>query len=101
MSPFITYRDIEEGELQYYILQREFPHYVGIISTYPKTNFIESMPVTGYNLWIIFDGTIKGSVIPSYKNVYVDITSALNEMSNWYYANRIVPQEKKYKKFKK
>lgn len=101
MSPFITYRDIEEGELQYYILQREFPHYVGIISTYPKTNFIESMPIAGYNLWIVFDGTIKGEVIPSYKNVDVDIKNSLNEMSIWYYAHRIIPQEKKYKKFKK
>ena len=102
MSPFITYRDTNDnGELNYYILQREFPNYIGLISVYREKVLVDAIDIIGYNLWIVFNGTIKGSMIPSYKNVHEEIKDVLKEMSEWYYINRVIPQEKKYKKFKK
>ena len=101
MSPYITYRELDNaGELQYYILQRDFPHYIGLISTYPKENIILPIQITGYYLWVNFDGTLRGDLIPNYRNISEDIKFVINEMAIWYYANRIVPKHKKYKKFK-
>lgn len=98
---YITYRDNDEnGELQYYILQREFPHYIGLISTYPKDSLIPSIQITNYYLWVIFNGSLRGNLIPGYKSISEDIKFVLNDMATWYYAYRIIPNEKKYKKFK-
>lgn len=101
MSPYITYRDIDQdGKLGYYILQREFPHYIGIISEHSKESVVPSIQITNYYLWVIFNGTLRGNLIPGYKNIAEDIKFVVNDMAIWYYAMRIVPNEKKYKKFK-
>lgn len=98
---YISYRENDEdGELQYYILQRDFPHYIGLISTYPKDSIVPSIQITNYYLWVVFNGSLRGSLIPGYKNIEKDIKFVLNDMAIWYYAYRIVPNEKKYKKFK-
>jgi hypothetical protein len=101
MNSYITYRDFDvEGELQYFILQREFPHYIGFISTYPKESIVYPIQITGYYLWVAFAGTLRGNLVPNYKSVSEDINLILNDMAVWYYANRIVTNPKKYKKFK-
>ena len=101
MQKYVTFRDVNDfGELQYYILQREFPHYLSVISTFPRESIISSIPITNYYLWVVFNGTLRGNLIPSHKNTLEDIKFVLNDMAIWYYANRIVPNEKKYKKFK-
>lgn len=101
MSPFITYRDIDiNGELQYYVLQREFPHFIGLVSTSPTKSFVPAIGITAHRLWIVFEGTLRGSVIPNYLNIDAEVKSVMNEMSQWYYANRISLYPKKYKKFK-
>lgn len=100
MNPFITYRDVDEnGELQYYILQRAFPHYVGILSSNPLTTSWQS-PIAGYHLNVVYAGTIRGNVMPIYRGADRDILLALEEMANWYYHNRIIKEPGKYKKFK-
>lgn len=101
MQQFITYRELDKnGELQYYILQKEFPHYVCYISTVKKENVISQWAVSEYNLYVIFCGTIRGNFIPSYKNIAEEIDSVVLSMANWYKENRILTNQKRYEKFK-
>jgi hypothetical protein len=101
MSPYITYRDIDSnGELGYFILQRDFPHYIGQIITIPKKSIIPPIQVTGYYIWVNFNGTLRGNSVPGYRNIGEDIKFVINDMAIWYYANRVIPEHKKYKKFK-
>jgi hypothetical protein len=101
MQKYITFRDFDDvGELRYYILQKDYPHYISAISTLPKQSLISSIQITNYYLWIEFMGTLRGSLVPNYRNITEDIKFVVNDMAIWYYANRIVPNEKKYKKFK-
>jgi len=98
---FKTYRELDDdGKLAYYIVQKDFPHYVGVISTTPKKKFIEPSPIAGYNLWVTLDGTLRGNFIPSYKNITDEIVVVLDKMANWYLQQRIIPDYKRYKKFK-
>jgi hypothetical protein len=101
MSRYITYKEIDgEGKSQYFILQKDFPHIVGLIANYPTKNFVSAMPIVGYNLYIVFNGTLRGSVIPTYKDIDIEITNILQEMSDWYQINRISLFPKRYKKLK-
>lgn len=101
MNPYITFRDRDKnGELKYYILQREFPHYLCVISGMPEKLFVAASAVAGYNLYIVFSGSLRGGLIPSYKNVDKEIMLVMEDMALWYYANRILMEEKKFKKFK-
>ena len=63
-------------------------------------SIIPSIQVTNYYLWVVFSGSLRGSLIPGYKNIEKDIKFVLNDMATWYYSYRIVLNEKKYKKFK-
>jgi hypothetical protein len=101
MTPFLTFREPNaNGELQYYILQKGHPHYVGKISTVPKLGIMPSVPISGYNLYMEFCGTLRGNYIPAYKDVENEMVAVFNEMAIWYLVYRITPEEKKYKKFK-
>lgn len=101
MQQFITYRELDKNdELQYYILQKEFPHFVGCISAIKKENVIAQCPISEYNLYIVFCGTIRGNFIPSYKNIVEEIDAAVSNMANWYKENRIQTNQKRYEKFK-
>ena len=100
MQPFITFREEDRnGKLQLYILQREFPHFVGML-TDRLINGRLQVPVTGHNLWIAFDGTLMGAFVPSYQRVYEEMAAAIGNMATWFYANRIEKDLKKYKKYK-
>lgn len=99
MIPYITFREGDNG-LQYYILQKEFPHYLCLITDYRLNSAIPPHKIVGYNLWVNFNGTIRGMVVPGYFDVQKDILFVMNDMADWFYANRIVPQDKKFKKFK-
>lgn len=100
-SPYITFRDKDsEGNLQYYVLQRDFPHYLGVVSSVPVFNIVSPAPLSGYNLWVVFKGTLRGNMIPSYQNVGDEISNVLGVMALWYYTDRILMDKKKYKKFK-
>jgi hypothetical protein len=101
MSPFITFRDDDlQNGLQYYILQREYPHYMSVITEEKLDSIIPPQQITGYYLWVNFCGTLRGNLIPGYLHIQEDIKFVLNEMTQWYYINRVVPQHKKFKKFK-
>lgn len=101
MESHITFKEKDsEGNECYYVLQKEFPHYLGVIVTYPKKNLVDSSPIAGYNFWICFSGTIRGNFAPSYKNVSDEIVVALDNMALWYLNKIILPNKEKYNKFK-
>jgi len=99
MEPFITFRDKNNsGELCYYILQREFPHYIGLISETPNLKALACVPITSHNLWVIHNGVLAGNYIPAQRDVMDEIKKVFQGMSDWYYAHRVIPNPKKYKK---
>jgi len=101
MSQFITYREKDnEGVLQYYVLQREFPHYVGRISPYPIENHICQAALPGYNLWVAFDGVLRGNFMPSFPNELKNMQFVFENMATWFHSERVLADPKKYKKFK-
>lgn len=101
MSDFITYREPDnDGNLCYYILQRDFPHYMGVISTRPRKYLVEAHPISGYYMWIVFDGTLRGKQVPSYTNVIDEINESISKMAIWYLQTVILPKKEKYKKYK-
>lgn len=101
MIPYITYRENDsEGRLCYFILQKDFPHFVGLLSTGKLDTVLASSPIAGYNLWINFNGCLRGNVIPSYKNIIDEIEKEMSSMAIWFYNNRILVEPKKYERFK-
>ncbi len=100
MNKFVTFRDSNEsGELHYYILQRDFPHYIARISTESTQGSLLRVTIPQYNMWLVFAGTLRGAVIPSYKDVMDEIKTVVLDMADWYLQNRISPNPKKYKKW--
>jgi hypothetical protein len=101
MTPYITFREMDDtGNLQYYILQREFPHYIGVIRTIPLARSLVEVHVSGYNLYLSFAGTLRGNMIPSFKDAIKEMVIVYQNMATWYLDNRITKDEKRFKKFK-
>jgi hypothetical protein len=101
MSPYITYRDTDKsGVLQYFILQRKFPHYQAVILDRPKDGAIVCMPIPGYQLYVTFAGTIQGNYVLSKADLQQELQTVFEQMTDWYYKERILTDQKKYKKFK-
>lgn len=101
MIPFITFREPNEnGVLCFYILQKAFPHYCGLLISQPREGAIANMPLPEYNLWITWNGCLQGNVIPGYKGVESEIDFVFAEMADFYYKYRILENPKKYAKFK-
>lgn len=101
MNPFITFRDKDDkGDLCYYILQRAHPHFVGKIVYNPVEGAIANEPIAGYNMWVTFANTLRGNFLPSYKNIQQEISTVMFSMSAWFYAERILMDKDRFKKFK-
>jgi len=101
MTPYITYREKDDnGDLQYYILQKAFPHMVGRLVTFPIEGALANEAIAGYNLWITWNGCLRGNVIPNYTNFDKEIANVFFNMSAWFYAERIVMDKSRFKKFK-
>ncbi len=101
MQPFITYREEnEEGVLCYYILQKSFPHYVGVVVSRPDFDALVNAPLPEYNLYVSYGGCLIGNVVPSYSNSDAERDAIFYAMAEWYYWNRIKKEPKKYEKFK-
>lgn len=100
MSPFVTFKDRDEkGEVQYYILQRSYPHFLGVVSYYPSGEPICQVPVTGHHLYVTFSGVLRGNFIPAHQGVEQEIEGVFHSMALWFYSNRISVEPKKYKKW--
>lgn len=99
--PFITYREENENkQLEYFILQKDFPHFLGKITANPYEVSILKVPISGYKLYVSYQGCLRGKVMPAYNGVEQDILVAFQKMADWYKENRILIDEKRYKKFK-
>jgi hypothetical protein len=101
MEPFITFRDTDgRGELQYYILQRAFPHYVSKIEYKPSETALYYISISGYYLYVVFDGSLQGRFLPSYKDAIDEMQVVVQNMAEWFYTKRVVVEPNKYKKWK-
>jgi hypothetical protein len=101
LKDYITFREEDKkGILQYYILQRKEPHYVGKIVGETNELSLLKVPIAGYRLYVSFSGVLIGNYLPSYKGVEDDVLVEFQKMSAWYLDNRIAKDEKRYKKFK-
>lgn len=101
MQPFITFRDKDKnGDLQYYILQRSYPHYVGIILSQSVSNAIAEAVIPGHNLYVTFGGVLQGNYIPMHKDSKNEAQQVLDNMATWFWAERIAIDKKRFKKFK-
>jgi hypothetical protein len=98
MNKYITFRE-GENEPDYFILQRDFPHYVAKICETVDSEDWCTEQIDGYNLHLVFSGVINGRYIPSTGSIE-EMYAVLRDMSLWYLSNRISKKEKKYKKFK-
>jgi hypothetical protein len=100
MSPYITFKDKNsKGDLILFILQREFPHYCAGLAFLPVLDSICCVPIAGHHLYLAFEGTIRGRFIPSYNNASEEIQAVMSSMASWFYAERILPEPKRYKKW--
>jgi hypothetical protein len=100
MSPYITFKDQDKtGELQFYILQRDFPHYCAILSFHPIPEPMAIAPISGHNLWLIGVGTIRGLYIPSYQDTFQQFQATIESMASWFYSERILKEPKRYRKW--
>lgn len=102
IAKYITYRELnKDGILCYYILQKEFPNITAVISYVPIENVLaQPALISNYNMFVNFCGTISGRFVPSHKGIADEIQAVINDMSLWYYENRIIPDEKRFRKWK-
>ena len=101
MINYITFTEPNENEeMEYFILQKLFPHLLCKILEMPIVNVFQPVPINEYDLYIIFNGTLRGLQLPSYKNIGDEIKDVMHDMADWFYNNRILKNEKKYKKWK-
>lgn len=99
--PFITYREPDEfNRLCFYILQKAYPNFIGLLITHPREGAIVNAPIPGYNIWVTYSGVLIGNYVPALRGVENDITQVFYSMAEWYYLNRIKTNPKKYKSFK-
>ncbi len=99
-QPFLTFREEDEGILKYFIVQKEFPHHQGLICTQPNLDALAQGTVSGYNLWIVSAGVLRGNFIAVYPSYKEDQQLVFDSMANWFYSERILKDEKRYERFK-
>lgn len=99
--PYITYREPnKDGVLQYFVLQKSHPHYVGKLTGYTDEVSLLKVPISGYALQLNFHGVLRGRYLPAYKGVDEDLLIEFQKMAQWFLDERILKDEKRYKKFK-
>jgi len=99
--PFITYRENDiKGVLRYYILQRDFPNNIGVILSQPNHKAICQSVIPGYNLWVVWDGTLRGNFVAAYPDFEKELRYTMDNMAAWFWAERIVMDKKRFKQFK-
>lgn len=97
---YITYREEDEfGRLCFFILQKAHPNFIGLLVASPVEGSLINVPISNYNLWITFNGTIIGNYLPATKGIMAEAYLIFNDMASWYYENR-VKGVKKLDKFK-
>lgn len=101
MSPYITFKDTNsDGILVLYVCQREFPHYCAGLAYLPVLDTLSCVPIAGHHLYLVFWGTIRGRLIPGYKDVSQEIQAVIEDMAVWFYSERVLKEPKRYKKWR-
>jgi len=99
--PFITFREVDyTNTLRYYILQKDFPHSVAVIVSQPKHTALCQSVIPGYNLWVVWEDSLRGSYVAAYPDYEKDLQFTMDNMAAWYFSERILTDEKRYAKFK-
>lgn len=100
MSPFITFKDLnEKGELELFVLQREYPNFVGRVTYYPTGKEICQVPITAHNLYMTYYSTLRGNFIPLSNYIDLEMQSVFHAMALWFYSERIMKDPKRYRKW--
>ena len=100
-TPFITFREVDDKNiLRYYILQKDFPHCLAVILSQPMPESLCQSVVPGYNLWVVWDGTLRGNYVAAYPDYEKDLQFTMDNMAAWYFSERIEKDKKRYEKFK-
>lgn len=100
VDQFITYREKDkDGILQYYILQKAFPHYIGRIVYSPPAKYICLAPIPRYNMFVVFRGQLEGNRIHFHNEWQKELPAIILAMADWFYTNRIAVAPKKYERF--
>src|SRR5678816_3056798 len=86
MIPYITFREMdEEGRLCFFILQKAFPNYIGLLVSSPREGGIVNAPIPKYRLWITYAGVLSGNFFPGHSGALQEVQQVFNSMSEWYY----------------
>lgn len=99
MIPFITYRELIDGKLEYFVLQKEFPHFLGRVVMFPVEHSLVNEPVAGYNLFITFAGVLSGNYYPS-AITGDEMKLIFERMALWFASERVIGGGKRFDKFK-
>ena len=99
MEKFITFREDENQKPSYYILQKEFPHFLGRLVDNPYYKSLVNAPVPQTKLYVAIIGTLRGSLIPAYQNVDEEIKTVALDMAYWYFENRVNTNPQKFKRW--
>lgn len=101
MIKYLTFREPDESNgFSYFILQKEFPHILCKLSDIPVTYVVMPVPINDYNLFLNFEGLLRGRFLPSYKNILDQVSEVMQDMGLWFLQNRILIEPKRYKKWK-
>ena len=98
MIPYILFQEPDKnGNMQQFILQKAFPNYIGKISDRPVETILCQQPISGYNLWLQYTGTLKGNQIPFEKGALKEMEEQYFTMAAYFYT---VMDTRKYEKYK-
>lgn len=100
MAPFITFQDAG----RFYILQTEFPNYVGEVLRGSGLSELDASiawcQVPGYRVYVKFAGVLQRGGLPLETGWRDRARSAVDIMAQWYAGARIAGAEKKWKEWK-
>jgi hypothetical protein len=94
-NKYIIFR--EDASL--YILQKNFPYYIGKLTNNPKEG-ISQYPITGYRLYVSFAGTLIGKYINSDKFSIQESFPILSDMGNFVLEMHILKHQEDYERYK-
>lgn len=94
-NKYIIFRE----DTSLYILQKNFPHYIGKLTTNSQEG-ISQYPIAGYRLYVCFVGTLIGKYINSDKFSVQELYPILEDMGNFVSEKHILKHEKYYEKYK-
>lgn len=81
-----------------YILQKDFPHSIGKLTKKKEENKPQCV-IPGYQLYVTFQGTLRGNYIPSDRFFMQEAGAVLSGMANFLLENLIYTTDE-YEKYK-